>query len=151
MANQAFYPTSLGYLKIGYTCNAIVSIRLVSAPEIPNTPSPLSDLAATQIAEYLNGHRSAFDLPTTPSGTYFQKQVWEELCRIPWGETRTYGQIAAALGKPGASRAVGMACNKNPLWILIPCHRVVGSGKKLTGYAGGLALKQHLLDLEQKP
>lgn len=84
-----------------------------------------------------------------PAGTPFQLAVWNQLLQIPYGETRTYGQIAAAIGKPGAARAVGMACNRNPLWIAIPCHRVVGSNHALTGYAGGLDMKQALLTLEQ--
>jgi methylated-DNA-[protein]-cysteine S-methyltransferase len=83
-----------------------------------------------------------------PKGTEFQQKVWAALCEIPYGETRTYGEIAAAIGSPKAARAVGMACNRNPVWITIPCHRVVGSNGSLTGYAGGLEMKKFLLELE---
>ena len=83
-------------------------------------------------------------------GTDFQKSVWHALQQIPYAQVRTYGQIAQALGRPGAARAVGQACNRNPLWIVIPCHRVIGKNSALTGYAGGIALKQELLELEQK-
>ena len=83
-----------------------------------------------------------------PQGTEFQKAVWQELCTISWGELRTYGDIARAVGKPKASRAVGMACHCNPVMIVVPCHRVVGAGGKLTGFAGGLDAKRALLELE---
>lgn len=94
--------------------------------------------------------RREFDLPLAPRGTPFQQAVWQQLLRIPYGEVRTYGQLAAALGKPGASRAVGSACRRNPLCILIPCHRVVGADGSLTGYAGGLDIKEYLLELEKQ-
>jgi len=112
-------------------------------------PSPLADAAAMQLREYAEGRRTEFDLLLAPKGTAFQLAVWEALRCIPYGETRSYGDIAAAIGKPKAARAVGMACNRNPLPILIPCHRVVGKNGKLTGYAGGMELKQQLLDLER--
>ena len=111
--------------------------------------SPLSHAASEQLREYIEGRRKAFDLPLAPKGTEFQLTVWEALLQIPYGETRSYKDIAIAIGKPKAVRAVGMACNRNPLPILIPCHRVVGKNGKLTGYAGGLHLKQQLLDLER--
>ena len=91
-----------------------------------------------------------FDLPLAPKGTPFQKAVWAEMNKIPYGETRTYGQLAAAVGKPKASRAVGGACHCNPIVILQPCHRVVGSTGKLTGYAYGVEMKQYLLELEKQ-
>ncbi len=85
-----------------------------------------------------------------PEGTDFQRKVWAALCEIPYGQTRTYGQVACAVGSPKAARAVGMACNKNPVWITIPCHRVVGANGSLTGYAGGLEMKRQLLNFEAK-
>lgn len=115
-----------------------------------NIRSSISDLAQAQIQEYLCGCRKQFDFPFRATGTDFQCKVWGALAEIPYGETRSYGQIAAAIGKPNASRAVGMACNRNPLWIVIPCHRVVGKNRELTGYAGGLGRKQALLDLEHQ-
>ncbi len=110
--------------------------------------TPLIQEAAKQLKEYLKGKRKAFDLPLAPEGTPFQKAVWQALTGIPYGETRTYREIAETAGKPKACRAVGMANNKNPIAILIPCHRVIGADGKLTGYAGGLDIKEKLLGLE---
>jgi len=103
-----------------------------------------------QLEEYFAGSRSAFDLPLDMRGTTFQKDVWEALLAIPYGETRSYGQLAKQLGRPSASRAVGAANGRNPISIVVPCHRVVGSSGKLTGFAGGLDVKARLLDLEKK-
>ncbi|MDR0444493.1 MAG: methylated-DNA--[protein]-cysteine S-methyltransferase [Treponema sp.] len=105
--------------------------------------------AAAQLAEYFNGKRKKFDLPLDLQGTDFQITVWESLQQIPFGETRSYGEIAAMTGNPKASRAVGMANNRNPIAIIIPCHRVIGSNGSLTGYAGGIELKRQLLELEK--
>ena len=105
--------------------------------------------ATLQLEEYFAGKRQAFDLPLAPSGTEFQRRVWAALAEIPYGETRSYGQIATAIGRPGASRAVGMANGRNPVSIVVPCHRVVGASGSLTGYAGGPERKQFLLDLER--
>ncbi len=104
--------------------------------------------AAAEIKEYLNGRRKEFEAPIHLAGTAFQKKVWEALRRIPYGETRSYQEIAKSVGNPRACRAVGMANHKNPLMILVPCHRVVGKNGDLTGYAGGLEVKKFLLDLE---
>ncbi|MDO4332944.1 MAG: methylated-DNA--[protein]-cysteine S-methyltransferase [Eubacteriales bacterium] len=101
-----------------------------------------------QLQEYFAGQRKCFDLPLAPAGTEFQKKVWEALMTIPYGEVRTYGQIAAQIGNPKASRAVGMANYNNPIGIIIPCHRVIGADGKLTGYAGGMEKKEQLLHLE---
>ena len=105
--------------------------------------------AAKQIAEYLDGKRAAFDLPLTYTEYSFTKQVYDELLKIPVGQTRSYRDIADACGNPKAFRAVGSINNKNPIPIIIPCHRVVGSDGNLKGYAGGLPLKRYLLDLEK--
>ncbi len=110
--------------------------------------TPLLARAREQLLEYWSGMRKTFDLPLNPRGTPFQLRVWEALRAIPWGETRTYRALAEDVGRPRAFRAVGMANHRNPLPILIPCHRVVGSDGSLTGYAGGLALKRRLLELE---
>ena len=104
--------------------------------------------ATRQLGEYFAGQRDAFDLPLAPTGTDFQRQVWGALAEIPYGETRSYGDIARAIGKPSASRAVGAANGRNPLSIIVPCHRVIGQSGSLTGYAGGLPIKQALLKLE---
>lgn len=106
--------------------------------------------AAAQLAEYFTGARETFDLPLKPEGTPFQQSVWRALLAIPYGETRSYKDIAAAIGNPRACRAVGLANGRNPLAVFIPCHRVVGSNGKLTGFAGGLEVKSRLLDLERR-
>jgi len=104
---------------------------------------------AAQLADYFAGRRLAFDLPLAPTGTAFQQRVWSVLRDIPYGRTTTYGEIAAGLGQPTASRAVGLANGRNPIPVVIPCHRVIGANGTLTGYAGGLERKQTLLSLEQ--
>jgi methylated-DNA-[protein]-cysteine S-methyltransferase len=103
---------------------------------------------ADELLEYCAGTRTAFTFRLAPAGTPFRRRVWEALRRIPYGETRTYGEIAAAVGKPGAARAVGTANHHNPIPVVIPCHRVVGSGGRLCGFGGGLDLKRRLLELE---
>lgn len=150
MTHYACYETPLGLIRIGYRDKKILSLSRVAAPGAPNFPSPVSDLAAAELAEYFEGKRKIFDLPLEPMGTPFQMAVWDALRQIPYGETRSYGDIAIAIGKPKAARAVGMACNRNPIWVIIPCHRVIGSNRNLTGYAGGLDMKQALLELEQR-
>ena len=102
-----------------------------------------------QLNEYFAGVRREFDLPLAAKGTAFQQAVWAQLLKIPYGEVRTYGQLAAALGNPKASRAVGSACHRNPLCIVVPCHRVIGADGSLTGYAEGLDIKEYLLELER--
>ena len=106
--------------------------------------------AKNELEEYFDGKRKEFDLPLKQEGTEFQKKVWNALSKIPYGETRTYKEIAKMIGNEKASRAVGMANNKNNIPIIIPCHRVIGSDGKLVGYALGLDIKQYLLDLESK-
>ncbi|WP_040161341.1 methylated-DNA--[protein]-cysteine S-methyltransferase [Nigerium massiliense] len=106
--------------------------------------------AARQLEEYLRGERQTFDLPLALEGTEFQRQVWERLRAIPYGQTRSYGEIAAEIGKPRAAQAVGAANGHNPLSIVVPCHRVIGSDGAITGYAGGIERKQALLDMERR-
>ena len=115
------------------------------AAESPAAAAPVLDLAAAQLAEYFAGARRDFDVPLAPRGTEFQQRVWRELAAIPFGETRSYGQLARALGHPTASRAVGAANGKNPISILVPCHRVIAGSGALSGYAGGLDAKRWLL------
>ncbi|GAA1174556.1 methylated-DNA--[protein]-cysteine S-methyltransferase [Ornithinimicrobium humiphilum] len=105
---------------------------------------------AQQLEEYFAGTRTDFDLPVAATGTDFQHRVWARLREIPYGQTRSYGQLAAELGSPGASRAVGLANGRNPVSIVVPCHRVVGSTGAITGYGGGVERKQQLLDLERR-
>lgn len=113
---------------------------------------PETDLlkrAGEQLKEYFSGKRKTFDLPLSPSGTEFQKKVWKALCTIPYGETRSYGEIAAQIGNPKACRAVGGANNKNPIMIFIPCHRVIGADGSLVGFGGGIDAKKFMFNLEK--
>ena len=118
-----------------------------AAPE--TAPHPVLDQTERQLAAYFAGERQDFDLPLDFRGTDFQRQVWAALLAIPFGETRSYGAIAAAIGRPSASRAVGAANGRNSISIVAPCHRVIGESGKLTGFAGGLAAKAFLLDHER--
>lgn len=150
MSKYAFYDFEFGILKIGYTDTAIIFLKQVDQIDVDNEHSTLSDLAFDQVREYLKGHRRTFDFPYELHGTEFQKKVWNALCQVPYGETRTYKEIASVVGNPKASRAVGMANNKNPLMVVVPCHRIVGTHGNLIGYAGGLDMKKALLELEGK-
>lgn len=146
------YITPIGKLGISEDGGAIVSIVFDSEPTLKDIKYQETDLikeASKQLSAYFRGQRHGFDLPLTLKGTDFQQKVWQALLQIPYGKTASYGQIAKAIGNDKASRAVGMACNRNPLPILIPCHRVVGANGNLVGYAGGLDIKQYLLSLEQ--
>lgn len=109
--------------------------------------TPLAE-CARQIADYFEGRRQCFDLPVAPEGSEFQKRVWIEIARIPYGATISYAELAACAGVPGAARAAGAATGRNPLSIVVPCHRVVGSDGSLTGYAGGIDRKTRLLEIE---
>ena len=150
MNKFAFYTFEFGILKIAYTDFSITFLKTVITIDEKNESSPLSDMAFLQVQEYLNGKRIIFNFPYELSGTEFQKKVWNALCNIPYGKTCTYKDIAIAIGNPNASRAVGMANNKNPITIVVPCHRVIGASGKLVGYAGGLEMKQALIELELK-
>ncbi len=134
------------------------ALKVIAFPSGSGTRRPEADWieedapfaeAAGQLREYFAGDRRRFDLPLTPEGTPFQLQVWEQLRLIPYGRTISYGELARRIGNPRASRAVGLANSRNPLPIVIPCHRVIGSDGRLTGFGGGLAIKQRLLDLER--
>jgi methylated-DNA-[protein]-cysteine S-methyltransferase len=124
-------------------------------PAEPTFGSPgageVFERAEAQLAEYFAGRRRVFDLPLALRGTPFQRAVWTALLDIPYGETASYGELAQLLGKPAASRAVGLANGKNPVSIIVPCHRVIGSTGSLTGYGGGLERKRYLLDFERRP
>ena len=116
---------------------------------ISRTPNEVTQVATKQLREFILGKRKVFDLPLSPDGTDFQQSVWKQMIKIPFGKTKTYKDIALKTGGANYARAVGMACNKNPIPIFIPCHRVIGSSGKLIGYAGGLKLKKILISLEQ--
>ncbi|PKW26094.1 methylated-DNA--[protein]-cysteine S-methyltransferase [Phycicoccus duodecadis] len=146
----------VGPLELLARDGALVAIRFDAEPEAdpatatgPDGRNDVLEDARRQLEEYFAGLRRVFDLPLAPTGTPFRQRVWAELALVPWGRTTTYGALAAALGlPPGASRAVGAANGANPLPIVLPCHRVVGSDGTLTGYAGGLPRKAALLRLE---
>ena len=146
--NFAIYEFSFGLLKIGYKRDSLVFLKKIDKTRDYGKKTEFTDLVYKEVMDYLSGKRIAFDFTFELDGTDFQKKVWEELTNIPYGETRTYKEIAIAIGNPNASRVVGMANNKNPISIVVPCHRVVGSDGKLVGYAGGLDMKKALLDLE---
>ena len=139
----------IGIVRLTEEGGAITRIELSDAIDASSAPTPLLHEAERQIMAYLGGKRQQLDFPIRMVGTPFQQRVWHALQQIPYGTTRTYGEIATAIGNPRASRAVGMACNKNPLLLIVPCHRVVGAGGKLTGFAYGTDAKQWLLELEK--
>ena len=164
----AVYPSKFGLIRIDYKGSYITGINRVRhtdresvsdtamdgkrAPGCTSSSEKrcaVSDNAFKQINEYFEGKRKTFDFLIKAEGTDFQKKVWRALCAIPYGETRTYKEIAQAVGSPKACRAVGMANNRNPISFAVPCHRVIGADGSLVGYGGGLDLKQKLLEMER--
>lgn len=144
-------PSPVGPLTLTQEDQALTGLHFGEHPQQgPEGPTPLLEEAARQLEEYFAGQRKEFSLPLAPKGTEFQLRVWQALLQIPYGETRSYGELAAMVGNPKACRAVGGANHRNPLSILIPCHRVVGTKGSLTGYAGGLNVKEFLLKLESE-
>lgn len=139
--------SSLGLVAILWENDDPERVRLGAIQQEDNS-HPILALTEAELKEYFAGHRTTFSTRLDLHGTPFQKQVWEVLRRIPFGEIRTYGQIATQVGSPTAARAVGAANRRNPISIVVPCHRVIGSSGKLTGFAGGLQAKAHLLGLE---
>lgn len=150
MISYEYYDTAIGTLTIGgdETSVTIISFGECVPKDGVHQKTPLTDRTAKEIREYLLSTRRSFDLPLKPEGTPFQKRVWEALLTIPYGETRSYKEIARLAGSPKGFRAVGMANNRNPIAIVIPCHRVIGADGSLTGYGGGLPIKKRLLELE---
>ncbi|OIQ20829.1 MAG: hypothetical protein BM556_02480 [Bacteriovorax sp. MedPE-SWde] len=148
------FNSKIGIIKVSGCSSYIRKVDFLEGSQVQdsseniNVPSPLYTDAKNQIQEYLSGQRSSFDLALNfESGTEFQQSVWKEMLKIPYGEVRTYGEIAKLLGKPGASRAIGGACNKNPIPLIIPCHRIVSS-TGLGGFAYGLTMKNEVLNIE---
>ena len=147
----AVMSTPLGGLTLASTEKGLVSIRFgTEVPQDGLIDDKSNEIFVRQIQEYFQGARTRFDFPLDFQGTPFQMAVWRELLQIPYGQTRTYGDIAKKLGKPAAARAVGMANHDNRIPIVIPCHRVVGHDGSLTGYAGGLHFKRQLLNIESR-
>ena len=149
MIFQYSYETALGSVTFVEEDGALLAITTQHTYEGERLETPLIQEAYRQLSEYLIGERKSFDLPLNPRGTVFQQQVWKALSDIPYGETRSYKQIAETIGNPKAVRAVGMANNRNPLLIVVPCHRVIGANGKLVGYGAGIEKKEFLLKLEK--
>ena len=141
-------PSPVGALFLREVAGKLAEVAFLSPTFSPETPFE-QELAAAQLAEYFAGTRTRFDLPLAPVGTDFQRRVWAATAAIPFGETATYGEIARKIGVPTGSRAVGGALNRNPICLVVPWHRVVGSSGKLTGYDGGVNRKAFLLTLER--
>ncbi len=144
----AYYDSPIGLIEIGGTPDGITSLFFVEERRSGVATNDVCEEAVKQISEYFAGSRQEFDLPITMDGTEFQQQVWQELRSIPFGQTVSYGDVARSIGKPSAVRAVGAANGDNPVSIIVPCHRVIGSNGGLTGYGGGLERKQWLLKHE---
>jgi methylated-DNA-[protein]-cysteine S-methyltransferase len=142
--------TPMGELSIASNGSAVCRVNF-GGYEGPTADDAVLAAAREQLTGYLAGERTEFDLPLADvGGSDFERAVWAAFSRIPYGEMRTYGQIAADVGDPSAARAVGVACNRNRLPVLLPCHRVVGAGGKLVGFGGGLPRKRYLLELEAR-
>ena len=150
--NQAYVHSPVGMWLIGEEGNSICQVDFVGdiAPPIGKPSSPLLEQAVEQLGDYFQGQRKTFSLPYHVKGTPFQEAVWQALREIPYGKTCSYQDIAKKVGRPKAMRAVGGANHRNPISILIPCHRVIGQDGGLVGYGGGLEAKKFLLDLEGK-
>lgn len=147
---KSVYNTIYGNLQIIVKENKLVFLGKVECPKIVGEEDDFIKKIKYELDEYFAGKRKFFSIEYNLEGTDFQLKVWDALSKIPYGETRSYKEVAFEVGSPKAARAIGMANNKNPISIIIPCHRVIGSDKKLTGYAGGLDMKKGLIELEQK-
>lgn len=154
MSNIFYYETKLGRIGIAEADGRITHLffdgERFPEKDYKRNETPVLAEAGKQLREYFAGTRKSFDLPLAPVGTAFMQRVWKALQEIPYGETRSYKEIAAAAGNVKACRAVGMANNRNPISIFIPCHRVIGAGGDLVGYGGGLDKKRFLLELEKR-
>lgn len=142
--------TPVGRLAVATDGCAVLSIMIANdrVSGLAQAETPVAMQTINELEEYFAGKRKEFGIPIRMNGTAFQIRVWNELLKIPHGSVTTYGEIAARIGKPGAARAVGMACNRNPLLIVVPCHRVVGQNGSLTGYVAGTDKKRMLIELE---
>ena len=151
MKNESFavYAFPCGNLEIGCTDEAVCHV-LFTKKEVGGTPTEMTERTVRQLREFFDGKRKDFELPLEPKGTEFQKKVWAALCDIPYGETKSYKDVAAAVGSKKAFRAVGQANHNNPISIVIPCHRVIAADGGLGGYGGGLETKIQLLKLEKE-
>ena len=149
MKGTAIYHSPVGDIRLEYEDGAVTALKNAGADIKADAPNELTELVFRQLDEYFAGTRRTFDFPYRLHGTPFQEKVWAALRDIPYGETRSYKDIAEAIGRPKAFRAVGMANHANPIFIAIPCHRVSGASGSLVGYGGGLEMKKALLELEE--
>lgn len=151
-----YYPSPLGRMTLQADQQGLLGAWFSTHTTQPmhlgdySADCPILNKVIQQLDEYFTGQRTQFELPLAASGTPFQQSVWHALCKIPYGEVWSYQQLAEAMGNPKAVRAVGLANGKNPISIIVPCHRVIGKNGQLTGYAGGLERKAFLLELEQR-
>ena len=143
-----YYNSPIGILEIKLKNNVILGLKVVENSDNISKATGYFTEVAKQLDEYFAGKRTKFELNISPKGTEFQKKVWAELLKIPYGKTKSYQEIAETMGNPNAQRAVGSACNKNPILLIIPCHRVVSKTGKLTGFTCGIDKKEQLLKLE---
>ncbi len=143
-----YIETPLGTIEFKASEHGITQLIFCGTSKTAIKPSPITDQCKKQLQEYFSGGRNQFDVPLDPKGTTFQKSIWACLMDIPFGETRSYMDLANQINNPKAIRAVGGANGRNPISIIVPCHRVIGSDRSLTGYAGGVARKQWLLEHE---
>jgi methylated-DNA-[protein]-cysteine S-methyltransferase len=143
--SYAYYESPIGLIEIGGTAEGLTWLAFVEGRRTESESHALLGQAVQQLGEYFDGARRVFELPLLPHGTEFQRQVWEQLLQVSFGQTTSYRDIARAIGRPRAVRAVGAANGRNPISIVLPCHRVVGSDGGLTGYGGGLWRKEWLL------
>jgi len=154
MLKKMIVKSPIGQLTLVGSASALVALHLPGSDDAPPEgelgKSPLLQRVADQLAEYFAGERRTFDVPLAANGTAFQRLVWDALLEIPYGVLRSYGDVARAIGRRAASRAVGAANGRNPIAIIVPCHRVIGASGQLTGYGGGLPTKRWLLEHEQK-
>lgn len=150
MQFQTSFQSPVGFLILKSDGQAITSVSFSETDIQEQNSCAVLETCKEQLANYFSGKSQAFDLPLSPEGTEFQQRVWAELLKIPYGETITYMDMAVRLGDPKCIRAAGTANGRNPIAIIIPCHRVIGAGNKLTGYAGGIWRKKGLLELEMK-
>ena len=148
MSNKLHYKSPIGVLEIKLENDFILGLKVVESCDKVSEITGYFVEVAKQLDEYFAGKRTKFELNIYPKGTEFQKKVWAELLKIPYGKTKSYQEIAEAIGNTKAQRAVGSACNKNPILLIIPCHRVISKSGKLTGFAFGLDVKQKLLNIE---
>ncbi len=148
MTDYTYFESPIGLIELGGTTQALTSILFVEGQRENTNSNAVLDRALRQLAEYFAGERHDFDVPLAPAGSEFQQSVWTQLLTIPYGQMVSYQDIADGLGNPQAVRAVGAANGQNPISIIVPCHRVVGSNGKLVGYGGGLWRKEWLLQHE---